>query len=194
MTLAEFLVAHNDPISAEERRRFNALYASFSRMVKAIKKTYKEFYATQFSIDDLNDFPEFGVWISKNGLQEIGIGSFRIVLDLGDGRVLKLEQGMGKKESDGIYSWNGKPSGCSLAEVRRWAEATPRQRAHLVPVLDHDPQGRWVVMPKVNRLSNRLRDRIPDSIWNVAAQLGLNPYEVCPRNLDATFRLLDYGT
>ena len=193
MTLAELLVAHGNPISAEERRRFNALYASFSRMVRAMEKTHETFFATENS-DDLDAYPEFNIWVGKTGLQEIGSGSFRLVLDLGDGRVLKLEQGMGKKESDGIYSWNGKPSGCSLAEARRWMEATPHQRAKLVPVLGHDPQGRWVVMPKVSGLPDALRSRIPDSTLRVATQLGLDPYEVCPRNLDATFRLLDYGT
>lgn len=202
-------------MSAAERRRFDTLYASFQRMVRRIAKNH-DVNCFGMECDEIEAFPEYDQWVDRVGLPMLGSGTgmFRIVFDLGDGRVLKLEKGMGEHTIDGDYdfwNWNGKPSASSLGEIQRWGQATPRQRAHLVPLLGYDPKGRWVVMPKVVGLmdkapdsrvdldawakyDNTMRRKIPPVIRHVAAQMDIDPLEVRPINLDTSFRLLDYGT
>jgi hypothetical protein len=212
MNLSEFLATYGTAsVSDADRRRFDALYASFQRMVRKMAKTH-DTGCFGMGCDQLDGFPEYDAWIQGTGLPVLGTGLFRIAFDLGDGRVLKLEQGMGdhtKDDDEEFWNWNGKPSGSSLAEAKRWERATARQRQHLVPVLGYDPKGRWVVMQKVKGLMHgvsedrlqewsahdrAMRKQIPDAVQRVAAQLQIAPQEVRPPNLDTSFRLLDYGT
>jgi hypothetical protein len=214
MNLSDFLQTYGGAsVSAADRRRFDALYASFQRMGRRIEKNH-DVNCFGMGCNEIEAFPEYDQWVEGVGLPVLGEGLFRIVLDLGDGRVLKLEKGMGEHTIDGdddFWNWNGKPSASSLGEIQRWGRATPRQRAHLVPLLGYDPKGRWVVMPKVVGLmdkapdswvdldawakyDNTMRRKIPTVIRQVAAQMNINPLEVRPINLDTSFRLLDYGT
>ena len=198
-----------------EARRFNAIYKSLQDTIRGVVEAYETGFGTGGCCDDMLAYEEISNWLANVGLPVLGEGAFRWVFDLGDGRVLKLEKGLGQIEDydgDEISTWNADPSTSSLTEAERWRLASPAQREHLVPVLAFDPKGRWIIMPKVVPLLQGLdsdadldayvkeRDRRmarrPEKVkqvHRVAKSMGITRQQVRGDNLDKDFRLLDYG-
>ena len=188
-----------------EHQRFTALYDSLQAVLRAITQ---DGWSFGVEMDRPEDFGEYLDWIKAAPLPFIAGGFTRLAFDLGDGRVLKVDRGFGGVDPDDPYyrSWNGEPSGANLREAAVWARATPRQRDWLVPVLEVDPKGRWIVMEKVEPLWILDEDNadesdeelftllktVPPQVRRVAEELGVAAGQVAPPNLDTHYRLLDY--
>ena len=193
-----------------ERSRFNALYASLQGLLGGMVTDGWD--VMPFDGSSYTESFEYEAWADspRMGLEHLGWGAFRSVFDVGRGRVVKIDHGHGGIDPDGFIVWNGEPSGANLVEWDLWAAATPKQREHLVPTLDVDRVGggRWIVMEKTVPLATWDSDDqggssarmlaasrlIPDDTRQAARSLGIPDSEVNPYNLDARFRLLDYGT
>jgi GNAT superfamily N-acetyltransferase len=121
-------------------------------------------------------------WGAQKGLDYLGEGESRAVFALPDGKsVVKF-----------VFSYYGEEA--NRDEARAWREASPRVRALLVPVLDADPEGRWLVMERVTPAD--VNARTPhDNVTGKAvdALLACGFADINYRNLSSDGRLLDYG-
>lgn len=116
-------------------------------------------------------------WGAQKGLEYLGEGESRAVFALPDGKtVVKF-----------VFSYYG--ADANRDEARAWQEASPRIRRHLVPVLDVDPEGHWLVMERVTPAD--VNARTPHAA--VDALLACGFADINNRNLSADGRLLDYG-
>jgi hypothetical protein len=80
----------------------------------------------------------------------------------------------------------------NLDEAAFWEEAGPQTKKILVPVVEFDPEGHWLVMERVTPMpwepedSPTLRD-----LFQRAKSVGL--YDVHADNVSADLRILDYA-
>ena len=116
-------------------------------------------------------------WAKARGLVYLGSGMSRAVFARPRGdTVLKL-----------VFSSYGREA--NLDESRAWREAAPRIQTHLVPVLDVDPLGRWLVMERVKTRNEA--DEVPAQVFSTLARCGF--LDIRAQNVAADGRLLDYG-
>ena len=122
-------------------------------------------------------------WAKQHGLRYIGSGESRAVFARPRGEsVLKL-----------VFSSYGQEA--NRDEAQAWREVAPRIRIHLVPVLDVDPIGRWLVMERVKTRS--MNEPLPPATpLALAIKAELRECGFCDLledNVAADGRLLDYG-
>jgi len=111
------------------------------------------------------------------GQKLLGHGVWRAVVASADPRfVLKLAM----RPSD------------NLDEAAFWADAGPKTRALLVPVVAVDPEGYWLIMERAEPLPWEPEDH-PSirAVYQRAKAVGL--YDVHADNLSSDLRILDYG-
>ena len=108
----------------------------------------------------------------------LGFGNQRIVIASSDPAVvIKLDpQGMGNQDESAF-----------------WRDAGPQTRSILVPVLQGDPDGRWLLMERVKplRVTTRASDVAFQDLIDRARVLGLTDVNV--ENVSSDFRILDYA-
>lgn len=115
----------------------------------------------------------------------IGVGTRRIVYDLGNGNVLKVA-----KSKYGIKS--------NKREVMTFHSSPTRIRKHLGKIINNEKKYRWVIMkkydkkfPRLNEYSQKLK-RLKSLFWNH----GIIPYEVSSRKGNPNYqnlRLMKHG-
>ena len=139
---------------------------------------------------------DVGRWARKNGLKLLGMGAFRVVLGLPEG-ALKLDLATQDVPWSKEYIWIARrkqvPTKMNNFEARAWRLAPRAAKAHLVPVLASDPQGRWL-LSEVTQPSTRepTRDDLR-RLSPVAVSIGMPEKQIKRGNLDVKGRLLDYG-
>jgi hypothetical protein len=74
-------------------------------------------------------------------IKVIGRGATRVVVELDDTRVLKVA----RPHLEAI----------NLREANVWRDCPPHLRRHLCPVLEADPNGRWLVMARCQDITDR---------------------------------------
>lgn len=155
------------PVGSSARRGSRAaLWPDAGSLAKSFTRTMHSANAT-----------EMRRWAEKRGLVYLGEGQSRAVFARPDGKtVLKL-----------VFSSYGQDA--NRDEARAWSEAAPRIRAHLVPVLDADPNGRWLVMERVTPADPQIR-LSPDAERDL---LGCGFLDIAFHNRADDGRLLDYG-
>jgi hypothetical protein len=113
------------------------------------------------------------------GLPILGNGSSRLVFDLGQGCVLKV-----------AFPDN---EGCNLEEAESWRHAPARVRALLVPVLDDDVGGKWLIMALARPFSGAHDDRAALSARIETLVQKCEDTETFLRGLDDAFRPTNWG-
>ena len=163
------------PVSAARRTRYTQLAASYTA--------------------DCGGY-EIAVWASDHDLIPLGSGDFRAVFAEND----PTRAGLSPLH---VLKLNHEDATSSLEEICVWREAPEWLRAYLVPILDYDPKGRWILMAYAEPL-------YPSSDGNDPTEDGGDASEVIPvsvirrlracgvtdlnvQNLSADGRLLDYG-
>ena len=92
---------------------------------------------------------------------------------------------------EGALKLSFDPSGCSSSrnELRIWGEAPVRIRRHLVPVLEAEEDGRWLLMERV--WTAGWGASIDPDVFALLTSCGI--VDLSPQNLARDGRVLDYG-
>jgi len=109
----------------------------------------------------------------------IGLGSYRVVFDLGNDRVLKVARSTSTADSRSIRT-----------EAHVYKTAPAALRPYLVPVLDVDPDSQWLVM-QYARPAAASQPTLPGHAERLASRFGIT--DLASTNLTEDGRILDYG-
>ena len=139
---------------------------------RALAQSLRRFFVKHDRGDGL-DLNQLRPWARGAGLRLLGAGSERIVVALDRHRVLKIEASGGDANEVEATIWNTAP-----ANIKRL----------LVPVLDVDPNGDWLIQTRVT--PRTVRDDVP-AHWKVLQDWGIGDHQ--PDNYEKGGRMLDYA-